>query len=182
MNYRKLLQSILGTILVVLFTMGCNTPTVTPVAPTTALTPKPLTSTPIITPTSKIILTPTVAPGGFPRRFHVEGNAFVDQFGQKMVFRGMASPDVVQMVLHEHAELSAWNAQYYQAMASWGANIIRVPITPYGLHKVGTDRMLTIMDQTIAWAGENKMYVIIDFHSCGWFPDNWSPTVETRPR
>jgi hypothetical protein len=153
----------------------------TPIPPTTAPTPVPPTDTPTITPIPTITPTPTVGPGGFPRRFHVEGNAFVDQFGQKMIFRGMASPDSVLMSACTppntcgDPNMPAFNENYYQVMASWGANIIRVPIVPFTLHNYGLDATLKVLDQTIAWAGENHMYVIIDFQSVGWFPDNWYP-------
>jgi endoglucanase len=171
MNCRKLLLLILGIILIVWFSVGCSTPKTTPIPPTTSLTPEPPTSTQTSIPT----FTPTVGPGGFPRRLHVDGNSFVDQYGQKVVLRGMASPDPVQQAMRNNPNLSFWNEQYYQAMASWGANIIRVPITPYSIHQYGMNQVLRILDQTIAWAGENRMYVIIDFHSVGWLADGWFP-------
>ena len=34
---------------------------------------------------------------GFPRRFHVEGNAFVDQTGQRKVFRGVSMPEAIRL-------------------------------------------------------------------------------------
>jgi endoglucanase len=171
MTKNKLFHTFIGTIFIFLFAVGCSKPTPTPVTPSATRTQKPPTFTPTYTHTPTN--TPTVGPGGFPLRFHVEGNAFVDQYGQKMVFRGMASPDIIQMALRENPNLSAWNEQYFQAMASWGSNIIRVPITPYGLRKDKIDKILEILDQTVAWAGANKMYVMIDFHSCGWLPENW---------
>lgn len=161
MTRGKPVQSILAAMLAIWLAVGCGNATATPTptaTPTHAATPTP---------------EPTVGPGGFPRRFHVEGNAFVDQFGQKMIFRGMASPDPEQMSVHGDPTLPAFNEGYYQAMASWGANIIRLPITPFSLHTWGLDATLSALDQAIAWAGECHMYVIVDFHSAGWFPDNW---------
>jgi aryl-phospho-beta-D-glucosidase BglC (GH1 family) len=58
-------------------------------------------------------------------------------------------------------------------MAEWGANIIRLPIVPDNLHNHGMDETLRILDQTVAWASEYQMYVIIDFHSVGWPPTNY---------
>jgi hypothetical protein len=103
----------------------------------------------------------------------VEGNAFVDQFGQKMIFRGLVSVDPVFM--RNDPIKPAFNEHYFQVMASWGANIIRVPITPHSLHNWGLGQTLDALDQTIAWAGQHHMYVIIDFQSVGWLPDNWFP-------
>jgi endoglucanase len=65
------------------------------------------------------------------------------------------------------------NAAYFQAMAGWGANIVRVPVTPYSLNSRTMAQVLDILDQTITWAAENHIYVIIDFHSCGWLATNW---------
>jgi endoglucanase len=132
----------------------------TPIPPTATLTPEPPTPT------------PTVGPGGFPLRFHVEGNAFMDQYGQKMVFRGMASPDPVQMAIPHDPNLSPWNEHYYEMMASWGANVIRLPIVPYSLHNYDRDDIYQILDQTTAWAAKYEMYVIIELHSVGWLPTN----------
>ena len=179
MTYRKFLQSILGTILVIWFAVGCSTPTATPISPTATLTPEPPTST------------PTVGPGGFPRRFHVEGNAFVDQYGETMVFRGMAPIDPLFQILYapEHPEYGVWSEHHYHVMADWGANIIRLPIVPDTwrnyIRRYGMDGALHALDQTITWASENKMYVIIDFHSQGWPPGNYYEEgvgAETTPQ
>ncbi|MGA3056726.1 MAG: glycoside hydrolase family 5 protein [Candidatus Limnocylindrales bacterium] len=148
MTRRKRLRSVLGAILVVWLAVGCSAATATPYR----------------------------CRDFFPRRFHVEGPAFKDQSGQKMIFRGMAIPDPVRMRSHDDPTLELWNPQFFQAAASWGANIIRVPITPSTVRECGWDQTLTTLDQTIAWAGANKMYVIIDFHSVGWFPDPWFPS------
>jgi aryl-phospho-beta-D-glucosidase BglC (GH1 family) len=162
---------------------GCQSATSIPATATP--TPEPPTYTPTYTPTitltPTITPTPTVGPGGFPRRFHVEGNAFVDEFGQKMIFRGMASPDPTLMSACTAPNICgdpfmpAFNEAYFQAFASWGPNILRIPIVPFSLHTYGLEAVLKALDQTIAWAGENNMYVIITFQSVGWFPDNWYP-------
>ena len=168
----------LTTLFVIALVLAACQPATT-IPPTATLTSEPPTSTPTITPTPTITLTPTVAPDGYPRRFHVQGNAFVDQFGQKMIFRGMASPDPTLMSactspnICGDPNMPAFNENYYQVMASWGANIIRVLIVPFSLHTYGLETVLKALDQTIAWAGENQMYVMIDFQSVGWFPDNW---------
>jgi hypothetical protein len=78
----------------------------------------------------------------------VEGNAFVDQFGQKMIFRGLDSMDPIVQTYGPN--MPAFNEHYYQVMASWGANIIRVPITPFSLHSYGLGATLRALDQTIA--------------------------------
>jgi endoglucanase len=147
-----------------------------PIPPAATLTPEPPTLAPTITPTATITPTPTIGPGGFPRRFHAEGNAFVDQFGQPMIFRGVAAEDPALQSLSGDPTYPAWDANYYHVMASWGANIVRIMIVPPGLHAYGLDAELKALDQAIAWAGENHMYVIIDFHLVGWIPGNYYPS------
>ncbi len=111
-------------------------------------------------------------PDGFPRRFHVEGNAFVDQAGQRKVFRGVSMPAVRLAMMPDPAQ-PEWNEHYFQVMANWGADVVRVPVDPFSLHHVPWDSLTTALDQTIAWAGKNRMYVIIDFHSGGSIAENW---------
>jgi endoglucanase len=125
--------------------------------------------------TQESVVSPAaIRAGTFPLRYHVEGNAFVDELGQKMVFRGIASHDPVIMDMGNPID-PRFTEDYFRVIASWGANIIRVPIVPYSLHKTGLAATLSYLDQTIAWAGENKLYVIIDFHSIGWLPGRWYP-------
>ncbi len=110
---------------------------------------------------------------GFPRRFHVEGNAFVDQAGQRKVFRGVSMPDAAGLAVMPDPAQPDWNERYFQVMASWGADVVRVPVVPFSLHHIPWDSLTTALDQTIAWAGKNRMYVIIDFHSGGSIAENW---------
>jgi endoglucanase len=117
---------------------------------------------------------PTVTHGVFPRRFYVAGNSFVDQDGLQMIFRGINCHDPAIMDMGNPVD-PRFSAEYFRAIASWGANIIRVPITPFSLQKMNLDAALHYLDQTVAWAGENHMYVIVDFHSIGWLPGNWYP-------
>ncbi len=74
------------------------------------------------------------------------------------------------MAVPTNPKLSPWNEHYYEMMASWGANVIRLPIVPYTLHNYSREDIVRILDQTINWADKYKMYVIIEFHSVGWIP------------
>lgn len=111
----------------------------------------------------------------FPLRFHVEANAFVDQNGKPMVFRGMSAIDPIYQRYDDSPNHSQWSEQYFREMAQWCANIIRLPILPSSVRNYGMEKTLDTLDQTIAWAAENKLYVIIDFHSVGWPPENYYP-------
>jgi len=112
----------------------------------------------------------------FPREFHVQASAFVDQDGEPMVFRGMAAIDPVYQRFDESPDHAIWNENYYRVMAEWCANIIRLPILPSRVRRFGMEKTLDTLDQTIAWASENHLYVIIDYHSLGWPPDNYYPS------
>lgn len=122
----------------------------------------------------------------FPRRFHVEGNTFVDEDGKVMVFRGMSAIDPIYQRFVDTSNHTQWDKSYYRAMAEWGANIIRLPILPSSVRNFGMERTLSTLDQSIAWAAENGLYVIIDYHALGWPPNNYyppdSPWYSTTPQ
>jgi len=82
-------------------------------------------------------------------------------------------PDLLSLALFRDSRQPDWNENYFQVMASWGATILRVPILPSMIKIYGMENILTILDQAITWAGENKIYVIIDFHSYGSIAENW---------
>jgi endoglucanase len=169
-------------IVLLLSVSGCGAPapTATSIPPAGTSIPTPTkTVKPTATSTATITRTPTVGPGGFPRKFHVEGNAFVDQFGQKMIFRGMQMAPPILMALAPELGRWNWDEHYFEVMASWGAKIVRVPIDLWDLHKYGWAAVWSALDQTIAWIGENKMYVVIDFHTCGSIAENWYPPEYT---
>jgi hypothetical protein len=45
--------------------------------------------------------------------------------------------------------------------------VVRVPVHPSAWRKQGKKAYLALLDQTIIWANELDMYVIIDWHSIG---------------
>jgi endoglucanase len=96
-----------------------------------------------------------------------------------MVFRGLVSFDPVIMDMGNPVD-PRFTEDYFHAMAGWGANVIRVPIQPFSLHSKGLSAALRYLDQTIEWAGKYRMYVIIDFQSAGWFPDDWFDSEGAR--
>jgi hypothetical protein len=50
---------------------------------------------------------------------------------------------------------------------SWGANVVRIPVHPAAWHIHGKKNYLKLLDQGVAWAKEEGLYVIIDWHSIG---------------
>ena len=92
----------------------------------------------------------------------VEGNQFVDENGDTFSFRGVSSsdPDRLEKVGH-------WNKEYFEAVKSFNANVIRFPVHPSAWRERGKEEYLQLLDQGIEWAGDLGLYVIIDWHSIG---------------
>lgn len=95
-------------------------------------------------------------------RIRVEGNKFVNENGETVIFRGLCFSDPVKLIGEYQ-----WNERYFDEAKSWNANIVRFPIHPENINKYGWEKTLEAVDQGIAWAKERGMYVIIDWHSIG---------------
>jgi endoglucanase len=100
----------------------------------------------------------------------VQGNAFVDQSGQRLIFRGLCFSD-----LHKLVDDGKWNKSHFQVAKEWGANVIRIPVHPLLVRERGITEYLTYLDQGIQWAEELGLYVIIDWHSIGNLKENKFP-------
>ncbi|MBD0284199.1 MAG: glycoside hydrolase family 5 protein [Flavisolibacter sp.] len=92
----------------------------------------------------------------------VKGNKFITADGKVIIFRGLDTSDPDKLLNDGH-----WNKEYFEAMKSWGANIVRFPVHPNAWRKQGKEAYLKLLDQGVQWAGELSMYVIIDWHSIG---------------
>lgn len=95
-------------------------------------------------------------------KLSVSGNAFVNAEGETLVFRGLNTSDPDKLADQRH-----WNKAYFDAMKSWGANVVRFPVHPRAWRKRGEAAYLNLLDQGVAWATELGLYVIIDWHSIG---------------
>ena len=95
-------------------------------------------------------------------RISVKGNKFITPDGKAVVFRGLNTSDPDKLIQSGH-----WNKEYFEAMKSWGANIVRFPVHPTAWRSQGRGNYIRLLDQGIGWAGELGMYVIIDWHSIG---------------
>lgn len=95
-------------------------------------------------------------------RISVNGNKFVTPDGKHIIFRGLCTSDPDKLAKQEH-----WNKEYFEAMKSWGANIVRFPVHPNAWRSRGKDAYIKLLDQGVQWAAESGMYVIIDWHSIG---------------
>lgn len=94
---------------------------------------------------------------------HVEGNQFVNAEGDTIVFRGLCLSDPVKMIAHD----SVWGEQIFAEAADWGANIVRFAVHPQNINSYGWEETFAAMDNGIAWAKKNGLYVIMDWHSIG---------------
>ncbi|WP_045856086.1 glycoside hydrolase family 5 protein [Teredinibacter purpureus] len=92
----------------------------------------------------------------------VEGNAFVNEAGETVVFRGVniSDPDKLE-------QKGKWSKAHFEAVKAYGANVIRVPVHPVAWQKRGNNDYFTLLDQAVHWANELGMYLIIDWHSIG---------------
>jgi len=111
----------------------------------------------------------------FPEEFHrsklpalhVQGNKILDENGNRIIFRGVNSIGVGEMMYC----YKRWNKEYFEKMKEWNVKIVRFPIH-YAAYKWYEENQpgyfLENLDQGIEWAAKNGIYSIIDFHSCGW--------------
>lgn len=95
-------------------------------------------------------------------RISVKGNAFVTPDGKSIVFRGLNASDPDKLAREGH-----WNAEYFDEMKTWGANIVRFPVHPSAWRKRGEQEYIKLLDEGVRLAAERNMYVIIDWHSIG---------------
>ena len=92
----------------------------------------------------------------------VQGNKFVNAKGEVVVFRGVNISDPDKLVKEGH-----FTRKHFEAIKSWGANVVRIPVYPADWRARGKKGYLPILDQTITWINELGMYTILDWHSMG---------------
>jgi len=138
-----------------------------------------IASTIALTQTALASTTPQPAPGEwwyepYPERFDasslqnpmsiikVEGNKFIDENGKTFVFRGVniSDPDKLQ---HN----GKWSKAHFEAVKSFGANVIRIPVHPAAWQKRGKTEYFSLLDEAVRWANDLEIYLIIDWHSIG---------------
>ncbi len=95
-------------------------------------------------------------------KLRVQGNSFMDEEGNTLVFHGYNTSDPDKL-----ADQRYWNKTYFEEMKRWGANVVRFPVHPRAWRKRGVANYLNLLDQGIGWATELGLYVIIDWHSIG---------------
>jgi hypothetical protein len=93
---------------------------------------------------------------------HVDGNRFVNESGETVVFRGVsiADPDKVETD-------GQWSPALFEELTDWGANVVRLPVHPRAWRARGEAGYLELLDEAVEWAGAAGLYVVIDWHSIG---------------
>lgn len=92
----------------------------------------------------------------------VQGNQFVTEAGAPLIFEGVSIADPDLLVREGH-----WQRGLFEAVASWGANIVRLPVHPAAFRGLGRDEYFKLLDQAVIWATELGLYLIVDWHSIG---------------
>lgn len=93
---------------------------------------------------------------------HVEGNKFVDEQGNHILFKGVNISDPDKLEKEEH-----WNKKHFEVIKDWGANIVRIPVHPVAWREHGKNEYFKLLDQAVTWASELGLYIIIEWHSIG---------------
>lgn len=92
----------------------------------------------------------------------VKGNKFTTADGKVILFGGLDASDPDKLAKDGH-----WNKQYFEAVKSWGANIVRFPVHPNAWRIRGKENYIKLLDEGVQWATELGLYVNIDWHSIG---------------
>ena len=95
-------------------------------------------------------------------KISVDGNRFVNEEGETVVFRGVSASDPYSL-----EERGLWGRAYFEEIRKWNANVVRIPVHPANWREKGDDAFLAMLDQAVQWSAELGMYVIIDWHSIG---------------
>ena len=92
----------------------------------------------------------------------IEGNKFVNESGETMVFHGVNIRDP-----HNLEDEGHWTKSHFEEAKAWGANVIRLPIHRPSWRTRGEEAYLVLLDQAVEWARELGLYLILDWHSIG---------------
>jgi endoglucanase len=97
-----------------------------------------------------------------PHRLHIMGNHFADANGNMVVLRGAS-----HWSLEFGCGAGAFTLRDFQAMRSWGMNIVRLPLNENYLlfpGLCGGTKYLDTVKSTVSNAEATGMYVLLDLH------------------
>jgi endoglucanase len=92
----------------------------------------------------------------------VNGNKFVNEKGDTILFRGVAiaDPDKIE-------QEGKWDKTLFVKIKEFGATIVRLPVHPVAWRTRTPLKYLLLLDQAVEWCTELGLYVIIDWHCIG---------------
>lgn len=101
-------------------------------------------------------------PGASVEWISVEGNHFVNESGETIIFQGVNFRDPHNLDRDGH-----WKKSHFEEAKKWGANVVRLPVHPRAWRDRGQEEYIKLLDQGIEWANELGLYIILDWHSIG---------------
>lgn len=122
----------------------------------------------VISPNGKITLPVKHKPiythenlANFPGKLTAEGIQLVNPQGESVFLTGLMPQESSR--LHSR---NRFGRRLFDRIADTGANVVRVPVDPE-IYTLDADYLWRYLDKIVSWAGENGMYVIIDWHYIG---------------
>jgi endoglycosylceramidase len=108
------------------------------------------------------------AGSGYVGFLTAQGTWFVDQSGNVAVLRG------ANFFGYEYGWLDSHTEADYAKMASWGFNIVRLPISWHLIepepNRYDDTYLHSTVDRDLVWAEKYGIHIIIDMHQYGWSP------------
>ncbi|HBC85490.1 MAG TPA: hypothetical protein DCZ94_00910 [Lentisphaeria bacterium] len=107
----------------------------------------------------------------YPKKFHIENNAVVDDAKKPFIFKGISIRDPVAMHTGNASfqnECVPLDEKLFTNIKSWGANIVRLPVLPFTWKLQGKNNTLKALDIAVELAAKNNMYVMITYQAAGW--------------
>ena len=98
---------------------------------------------------------------------HTNGTHILDEDGNTVILRG------ANFMGYEFNALKSRTEADYAKMASWGFNVVRLPIAWHLIEPqpgIYSYPYLEVIDMDIRWAKKHGMYVILDMHQWNWSP------------
>ena len=97
----------------------------------------------------------------FPTLLQARGNRIVNSEGNPIRLYGLMPSDPARLDSQE-----LFNEEFYVHVRNTGANVIRLAVHPH-YWVDDPDYLWRYIDPVVSWAGENGLYVIIDWHYIG---------------
>lgn len=103
---------------------------------------------------------------GFSEKgYEVRGNKITDLYGKEVIFRGLSRPSLEWNPQGEWGPDNLLSADDFQAMADWGANIVRLPLNQkYWLDQEIGNAYKQTVERVVYFATSSGMAVVLDLH------------------